>query len=76
MSVEWVLVALFISGACFGAIVVLAITEHAVDGRKVGIINRLEEMEHAVDAGNIDRIDVPADVLREWFFYVWTGNNE
>ena len=39
------------------------------------VIHRLQEMEYAVDGGNLDHEDVPADELKNWFRYVWTGDN-
>ena len=37
---------------------------------------RLQDMEYAVEAGNTEREDVPADVLKAWFRYVHTGERE
>ena len=37
---------------------------------------RLQDMEYAVEAGNTEREDVPADMLKAWFRYVHTGERE
>lgn len=46
----------------------------AIIHRLQAIIHRLQEMEYAVEGGNSAREDVPADELKNWFRYVWTGD--
>lgn len=46
---------------------------HKPEEKSDAIRHRLQEMEYAVDSGNSAREDVPADTLRNWFRYVWTG---
>lgn len=40
------------------------------------IIQRLHEMEYAVDGGNLARENVPAGMLTRWFRYVWAGSDK
>jgi hypothetical protein len=37
------------------------------------IVERLREMEYAIDGGNTACENVPASAIRDWFRYVWTG---
>lgn len=40
------------------------------------IVNRLQEMEYAIEAGNTAREDVPVSVIKKWFSYVWKGERD
>lgn len=77
MSIIWAIVFLSI-GTLFGVLLMAALVagsdaDKQVEAAKARLIHRLQEMEYAVEGGNSAREDVPADTLKNWFRYVWTG---
>jgi hypothetical protein len=63
-------------GFLFGAMCrVASDADEQIDAAKAWLIHRLQEMEYAVEGGNSAREDVPADTLKSWFRYVWTGED-
>lgn len=69
-AIVWAVVAAM-TGACLGVLIMAALVAGSDD--LTAIIHRLQEMEYAVEGGNLAREDVPADTLKNWFRYVWTG---
>jgi len=45
-----------------------------VTGNKKEILDRLQEMEHALDYDNLERRDVSVEILANWFRYIRTGS--
>jgi len=66
---------IFGAGTCFGAVIMSAlIVSSDIDDRET-LFRRLQEMEYALEGGNTAREDIPADELRKWLLYVWTGKD-
>jgi len=77
-DIFWVFV-LVTGGGCIGFLLGAMLRVGGDADKRIDSINytllvqRVQEMEYAVDAGNSKREDVPAEDLRNWFQYVWVG---